>query len=71
MNKTRQMKALSHSKVPESPGPSCSKLKMLIVNGLLKLLSLNMAYMLIFLLKKNVSSFCKSYSLFSAKIPVN
>ena len=34
------------------PGPSCSKLTMSLVNVSLKLLSLNMAYMLIFLLKK-------------------
>ena len=33
-------------------GPSCSKLTMSLVNVSLKLLSLNMAYMLIFLLKK-------------------
>ena len=37
------------------PGPSCSKLEMSLVNLLFKLWSLNMAYMLIFLLK-NVSS---------------
>ena len=35
-----------------SSEPSCSKLTMLLVNILLKLYSLNMAYMLIFLLKK-------------------
>ena len=54
------------------PGPSCSKLIMLLVNVLFKLCSLNIAYMLIFCWN-NVSSFCicKSYSLFSAKIPVN
>ena len=40
-----------------SPGPSCSKLMMSLVNISLKLWSLNMVYMLIFLLK-NVSSFC-------------
>ena len=34
------------------PGPSCSKLTMLLFNVSLKLWSLNMAYMLIFLLKK-------------------
>ena len=34
------------------PGLKCSKLKMLLVNLLLKFWSLNMAYMLIFLLKK-------------------
>ena len=46
--------------------PSCSKLTMLLVNLPLNLWSLNMAYKLIFLLKKNVSSFCicKSYSHF-------
>ena len=46
----------------------CSELTMSLVNILLKLRSLNMAYMLIFLLK-NVSSFCicKSYSHFSSK----
>ena len=38
------------------PGGSCSKLTMLLVNVLLKLRSLNMAYMLIF---------------FAEKIPVN
>ena len=47
------------------PGPICSKLTMLLVNILLKLWSLTLAYTLIFLLK-NVSSFCicKSYSHF-------
>ena len=42
---------------------------MLLVNVSLKFWSLNMAYMLIFLLKKNVSSFCicKSYSHFFSK----
>ena len=35
-----------------TPGPSCSKLRMSLVNVLSNLLSLNMAYMLIFLLKK-------------------
>ena len=34
------------------PGPSCSKLTMSLVNILLKLRSLNVAYTLIFLLKK-------------------
>ena len=49
-------------------GPSCSKLAMLLVNVSLKLCSLTMAYMLIFLLE-NVSSFCicKSYSHFFSK----
>ena len=49
-------------------GPSCSKLTMKLVNASLKLWSLNMAYMLILLLKK-VSSFCicKSYSHFFSK----
>ena len=48
----------------QRPEPTCSKLMMLLVNVSLKLWSLNMPYMLIFLLKKNVSSFCicKSYS---------
>ena len=50
------------------PGPSCSKLTMSLFNISLKLLSLNMAYTPIFLLK-NVSSFCicKSYSHFFSK----
>ena len=39
---------------------------MSLVKILLKLRSLNMAYMLIFLLKENVSSFC-SYSHFFSK----
>ena len=47
----------------KSTGPSCSKLTMSLVNVSLKLWSLHMAYMLIFLLKK-----CsKSYSLFFSK----
>ena len=48
------------------PGPSCSKLTMSLVNVSLKIWSLNMVYIVIFLLKKNVSSFCicKSYSHF-------
>ena len=46
---------------------SCSKLTMSLVNLSLKLWSLNMAYALIFLLKKIVSS----YSHFFSKIPVN
>ena len=50
-------------------GPSSSKLTMSLVTVSIKLCSLNMAYTPIFLLKKNVSSFCKSH--FSAKIPVN
>ena len=51
-------------------GPSCSKLTTSLVNVSLKFWSLNMVYMLIILLKKNVSSFCiwKSYSHFPAKI---
>ena len=50
------------------PGPNYSKLTMSLVNVSLKLSSLNMAYMLIFLLK-NVSSFCicKSDSHFVSK----
>ena len=45
-------------------GPSCSKLTMLLVNILLKLLSLNMAYtnILIFYI-----CICKSYSHFFSK----
>ena len=41
----------------KSSGASCSKLAMSIVNVLLELWSLNMPYMLLFLLE-NVSSFC-------------
>ena len=44
-------------------GPSCSKLTISLVNEPLKLWSLSMAYMPIFLLK--------NVSIFSAKIPVN
>ena len=53
----------------KTSGPSCSKQMMSLVNVSLKLSSLNMAYWLIFLLKKNVSSFCtcKSYSHFFSK----
>ena len=51
-----------------SPGPSCWKLTMSLVNISLNLWSSNMAYMQIFLLTKCI---CKSYSHFSAKIPVN
>ena len=51
------------------PGPICSKLTMLLVIVSLKFLSSNMAYLLIFLLKKNMSSFCTH--IFSAKIPGN
>ena len=51
-----------------SPGPSCWKLTMSLVNISFNLWSSNMAYMQIFLLKKCI---CKSYSHFSAKIPVN
>ena len=43
-------------------GPSCSKLTMSLVNLSLKLWSLNMAYVLTFLLKK-----CESYSHFLSK----
>ena len=52
-----------------SSGPCCSKLTMSLVNVSLKFWSLNVAYTLIFLLKKNVSSFCicKSYSHFFSK----
>ena len=52
----------------KNSGPSCSKLMMSLVNISLKLWSLNMAYTLIFLLKK-CSSFCicKSYSHFFSK----
>ena len=44
-------------------GPICSKLTMSLVN------CLNMAYMLIFLLKK--MCYAKATHIFSAKIPVN
>ena len=46
-------------------GSSCSKLPMSLFNILLKLWSLNMAYNLIFVLKK-----CATH-IFSAKIPLN
>ena len=51
------------------PGPSCLKLMMSLVNVSLKFWSLNLAHMLIFLLK-NVSSF-KAIHLFPAKMLVN
>ena len=48
-------------------GPSSSKLTMSLVNVLLELWSLNMAYTLIFLLKKMWVALCKSYSHFFSK----
>ena len=58
----------ANTMLAKQPGPNCSKLMMLLVNVLLKLWSLNMAYTLIFLLK-NVSSICicKCYSHFFSK----
>ena len=58
-----------HGKIRKISGPTCSKLTMSLVNVSLKFFSSNMAYMLIFLLKKNVSSFCicKSYPHFFSK----
>ena len=57
----------------KSTGPSCSKLMMSLVKVLLKLCSLNMAYILIFLLKKKKKKKKKkmSSSFLSAKLPVN
>ena len=52
-------------------GSSCLKLMMLLVSVLLKLWSLNVAYTLIFLLKKCEYIFAKATHIFSAKIPVN
>ena len=54
-------------------GPSYSKQTMLLVNVSWKLWSFNMAYMLIFLLKKNVFWLLHLQKLltFSAKIPVD
>ena len=51
------------------PGPSCSKLMMSLVNVSLKLWSLNMAYMLIFLLKKMwvAFAFAKATHIFFSK----
>ena len=48
-------------------GLSCSKLTMLLVNLLLKLWSLNMAYMLIFFAEKMWVAFALSYSHFFSK----
>ena len=56
----------------EPPGPSCSKLTMSLVNVWLKLWSLYMAYMLIFLLQTvSAFAFAKASHIFSAKIPIN
>ena len=54
---------------PYFPGPSYVKVIMSLVNVSLKVWLLDMAYMLIFLPKKNVRSFCicKSYSHFFSK----
>ena len=54
-------------------GPTCSKLTMFLVNVLLKFWSWNMAYMLIFLLKKMwvAFAFAKATHIFSAKIVVD
>ena len=49
------------------PGPSCSKLTMSLVNVSLKFRSLNMAYTLIFLLKKKMWVAFASYSHFFRK----
>ena len=57
---------------PARSGPSCSKLMVLLVNASLKRSLLNMAYMLIFLLKKCVAfANAKATHIFSAKIFVN